>query len=194
MADSSELHQVMVRAVADPDATEPTHRGGYANPLRQVAGLDPVVLSFYREARRNYKSRCFKATVVLVGSAVERIVLGIRDAVVQQITHQEQPVPKPLLSWQIATVFDAVTEALRPLEKQMSWELQEALEIYWPALLDQVRASRHAAWHPKGIDTVGADAARAALVLFPELARLGSEVREFVREHYHSCSGKAAAG
>ena len=122
--------------------------------------------------------------MVLVGSAVERILLRIRDAVVQQLTHQEQPVPKPLVAWQIATVFDAVTEALRPIEKQMSWELREAFEIYWPALLDQVRAARQAAWHPKGIDPVGADAARAALVLFPELARLGSEVREFVRQHY----------
>jgi hypothetical protein len=184
LAPSGFPQQVMLRVIADLDQGAPIHQGNYLNQLAQDARVDPIVLSLAKEALRNYRIRCFKATVVLMGTAAERIILGIRDVLVQQITRHERPIPKPLLACPITTVFDALTDAIRQIDQPMPLRLEEVFDGYWPALLDQVQVARQAAWHPRGIDTVPVETVHAALLLFPELAWLGSEVRDFVRQHY----------
>jgi hypothetical protein len=94
-------------------------------------------------------------------------------------------VPKKLQTWQMKTVFDALTQEIHKIVSPMPRRLREAFDSYWPALLHHVRAARNNAGHPSSIDPVTPEAVHASLLLFPELARLGSEVREFVRKNYN---------
>jgi hypothetical protein len=184
MAHSVSLHEVRRRANTDLEHADLLDADDCLDQLPLDAGLDPVVLSLFAEAVRTYHAGSFKATAVLVGGAAERTILGIRDALVHRIAYYGHPIPKKLHSWQITTVFDTLTDAIRQLGSSMLRCLRDDFDAHWPMLLEHVRVARYAAWHPRGIEPVSGETARASLLLFPRVARLGSEVREFVRDQY----------
>jgi hypothetical protein len=164
---------------------DPMNHEGYMNHLGREAKLGDIARSYIDEALRTYQAGCFKATAVLVGGAAESIVLEIRDELIAQMNQRTRQIPAKLKAWQAKTVFDALTAEVRKIQPGMTGKAQEAFDYYWPALFQNMRAARNDAGHPTAIDPVTPEAVHASLLLFPELARIGSEVHDFVRTHYH---------
>jgi hypothetical protein len=58
----------------------PFNKAGYLAYLDTEAPLDPVMRSNVEEALNTYRTCCYKATAVMMGAAVENLVMNLRDA------------------------------------------------------------------------------------------------------------------
>jgi hypothetical protein len=65
---------------------DPANPDGYLAHLRDIGMMSPVTDSYLQEALRTYNTDCFKAAAVMIGVAVESIILELRDALVQRMT------------------------------------------------------------------------------------------------------------
>jgi hypothetical protein len=54
----------------------------------------------------------------------------------------------------------------------------------WPAFTQQIRTARNEAGHPTSVDPITPETVHALLLIFPELAKLGSELKSWVSQHY----------
>lgn len=84
----------------------------------------------------------------------------------------------------IKTVMDTLKSELDKKKKNMPNPLSEALEAYWPAFTQQVRASRNDAGHPSSIAPVKPETVHASLLIFPELAKLAYDLKDWISNHY----------
>jgi hypothetical protein len=151
---------------------DPSNPPGYLRHLASNAMLDPVALSYVREALDCYVAGLFKAAAVMAGAAAERVILVVRDIVVQKLTALGRTVPSQLNDWRIKVVSDSVHRFLDGHKSQFPRELREEFEAYWSAFAQQIRAARNDAGHPESIDPVTPDTVHASLLIFPELAKL----------------------
>lgn len=62
--------------------------------------------------------------------------------------------------------------------------LAEMFNAYWAAFTQQIRTSRNDAGHPNSIAPVSHEIVHASLLIFPELAKLASELRTWIGAHY----------
>ena len=81
-------------------------------------------------------------------------------------------------------VLDALHKEFEMEQKGMPHDLRERFQAYWPAFTQQVRATRNDAGHPASIEPVTQDSVRAALLSFPLLAELNSQLVEWVSTYY----------
>ncbi len=163
---------------------DPANPEGYMEYLRQSASLGPVAASYVDEALKTYASSCYKATAVMIGAAAERMVLDLRDALVARMVQLGKTTPRPLADWRIKTVFDAIARELETHRADMPVKLAEAFTAYWSGFVQQLRAARNDAGHPSSIDPVTPEAVHAALLMFPELASLASQLKDWVANNY----------
>jgi hypothetical protein len=74
-----------VRA-AQGGAWEPDEREGFLRRLqRQAPDLDPIAFRYMQEALGSFNSRCYLATVVMLGVAAEMVFLALAEAVVAAV-------------------------------------------------------------------------------------------------------------
>jgi hypothetical protein len=66
----------------------------------------------------------------------------------------------------------------------MSRALSEAFQSYWPAFTQQIRVTRNAAGHPNSIEPVEEATVQASLLIFPELAKLATQLRSWIDTDY----------
>lgn len=156
-----------------------------ANPssyLAQLAPLlsDPIAISYVAEAVDTYNRACVKAAAVMLGCAAEALNLSLRDQVKNKILANGGTPPAALDDWRIAAVLRALEHQLSQRVGAMPRDLREAFESYWPAWSGLFRMTRNSAGHPKSVDPVTRDAVHAALLLFPQQARLTSELSAWV--------------
>lgn len=162
---------------------DPSNPAGYLRHLSSIATLDPVASSYLSEGLDCYVAGLFKAAAVMTGAAAERIILGVRDAVVQKLTSLSRTVPTQLNDWRIRVVSDAFDRFLEGYKTQFRRELREEFDAYWSAFTQQIRATRNDAGHPESIEPVTPDTVHASLLIFPELARLASGLTSWVTAH-----------
>jgi hypothetical protein len=62
----------------------------------------------------------------------------------------------------------------------MPTRLGEAFTAYWPAFVQQIRAGRNEAGHPRSINPVTPELVHAALLTFPELVRVVGELKTWL--------------
>lgn len=163
---------------------DPANPAGYLAHLDQQAQLDPVARSYLMEALDTYNANCFKATAVMVGAAAERLVLRLRDALVARLTATSKHIPAGLNDWRVKTVRDALSKELEARKKDMPKALYESYGAYWLAFAEQARRVRNDAGHPESIDPVTPESVHAALLIFPELARLVADLEGWVNAFY----------
>jgi hypothetical protein len=164
---------------------DPANPDGYLAHLDgQAAALDPVARSYVVEALKTYNANCFKATAVLVGAAAELLVLQLKGALEVQLTAAARTLPAGLSDGRVKAVRDSLTRELETHKRAMPRELADSFGAYWPALADQSRRGRNDAGHPESIDPVTPESAHAALLIFPELARLVGALEEWVKRFY----------
>jgi hypothetical protein len=162
---------------------DPANPDGYTQSLAQTS-LDSVAQSYVGEALKAYNSDCFKGAAVMIGAAAERVVIELRDTVVQRMQALGQTPHQNLLDWRIKTIFDGLTNNLDNHIGQMQKALRESYESFWQALFGQIRITRNEAGHPTSIDPVTWDSAHSALLIFPQFAKLANDLESWVATAY----------
>lgn len=163
---------------------DPANQDGYMAHLQGETTLNAVAASYIIEALKTYNSNCFKATAVMVGCAAESLTLELRDDLVVKMTTLGKSIPVRLQDWRIRTVIEALRSELDLNKATMDVKLREDFEAFWPAFTQQIRAVRNEAGHPIDVDPVSDRKVHAALLIFPELAVLSEELRDWIRNTY----------
>lgn len=161
-------------------ARDPANAAGYMRHLSSQAHLDPIALSYLKEGLDCYIAGLYKAGAVMVGASAERIVLNVRDVLVQRLNALARPIPRGISDWKIKTVSDGLRSFFDGHKTAFSRELRESFEASWPAFAQQIRAARNDAGHPESIDPVTSDTLHASLLVFPELAKVANELERWV--------------
>lgn len=163
---------------------DPSNPDGYRAHLATRGRLSPVTDSYVIEALETYNAGCSKATAVMVGAAAESVVLELRDAVVARLQSLARAVPPDLTDWRMKRLLDALKAELDGQKANMPRPLADAYEAYWPAFTQQLRTTRNEAGHPISVAPVTEDVVHAGLLVFPELARLGTQLGDWVTRFY----------
>jgi len=163
------------RRVLQNLSRDPANPDGYLSHLHSAAQLTPLASSYLNEALGCYVNDLPKAAAVMVGAAAESLVLEVRDAPVARLHTLGKQGPKGLNDWKIKPVIDAIYSVLSQHKSSIArWD---AVEGYWPPYIQQIWAARNDAGHPSSIDPVTIDTVHASLLIFPEMARLATELR-----------------
>ncbi len=163
----------------DPGNTE-----GYLRHWEQLGASDTVGRSYLHEALRCYNTGCFKASAVMLGGAAERLIICLRDRLVERFESTKRQVPGSMNAWKIKTITDAITNELKKHVGDMGRPLREAFESNWGSFCHLLRTSRNDAGHPISIEPVTADQAHASLLVFPYLTQLIVDIESWVERHY----------
>src|SRR5262245_2301142 len=67
------------KEVLNQAGRDPINPPGYLDYLEQEVSLDDITRGYVEEALNTYRACCYKATAVLIGAAVENLVLMLRD-------------------------------------------------------------------------------------------------------------------
>lgn len=163
---------------------DPANPEGYFAHLRAAAQLNAVAESYIQEGVACYAADLPRAAAVMVGAAVESLVLELRDLIVSRMTELGRTVPKAMRDWRAKPIVDAIYDFAEYNKAAMPRHLWEAAEGYWSSYLQQIRAARNDAGHPSSIDSVTIDTVHASLLILPELAKLASQLRDWVSTSY----------
>jgi len=163
---------------------DPANPDGYLEYISGMCEINLVSKSYICEAISTYNSGCYKATAVMVGAAAEGCVLELRDTLVTRIESLGKTPSQNLKDWRIKTVLDALRPEIESKKNLMDNKLKEAFEGNWPAFTQQIRKARNDAGHPTSIDPVTQEAVHASLLIFPELAKLASDLRDWIKASY----------
>ncbi len=163
---------------------DPMNPDGYMAYLNGQVKLSDTPYSYITEALKTYTADCYKAAAVMVGGAAESIALELRDVLVARMKDLKQPQPKQLMDWKIKTVLRGIEQTLEPKKNMMLKPLAEAFESYWPAFVQQIRTVRNDAGHPRSIEPVTQETVYASLLIFPELAKLTHELKDWISTSY----------
>jgi len=163
---------------------DPANPDGYIAHLCGNITLNDIAFSYIKEALSTYNANCFKATAVMVGCASESLTLELRDHLVKKMKSLNKTIPKNITDWKIRTVFKALQKEFESQKKNMDRELRESFEAYWPAFTQQLRTVRNDAGHPTSVDPVTDRAVHSSLLIFPELATLSSNIRDWINNKY----------
>jgi hypothetical protein len=163
---------------------DPSNPVGYLRHLAAVAQLPPVAMSYLTEGLDCYVAGLHKAAAVMIGGAAESLILNLRDLLIRRLTTLQKSIPKGMEVWKIKTVSEALQHFFKMHAPKFKRELREPFEAYWSAFAQQIRATRNEAGHPASVDPVSADTVHAALLIFPELARLASSLTRWTTEDF----------
>ncbi|MFX0139120.1 MAG: hypothetical protein ACFFDN_36095 [Candidatus Hodarchaeota archaeon] len=163
---------------------DPSNPAGFISYLQSRAKLTSIAKSYIEEALQTYNSNCDKATAVMVGGAVESIVLDIRDILVQKFDSLSQEKPKHLTDWRLKKILGAIENIIKSKKTIIPLSLFESFESYWPAFIHQIRTARNESGHPTSINPVTRETVHASLLIFPELAHLATEIKEWVQNSF----------
>jgi hypothetical protein len=163
---------------------DPVNPAGYLSHVSKLKPINPVALSYLKEGLSTYNSDCFRAAAVMLGAATECIILELRDTLSKRMKDLGKSPSKHLEDWKVKTALDAIKKGLDPFKKSMPNPLGEAYEAYWPAFIQQIRATRNDAGHPSNIEPVTEDSVHASLLIFPLLAKLNYELMDWISREY----------
>ncbi|KKM13351.1 hypothetical protein LCGC14_1717080 [marine sediment metagenome] len=156
---------------------DPANPDGYIAYLQGTTAINDVAMSYLKEALKTYNADCSRAAAVMIGTSLESIILELRDALVD---HLGSAAPKKLKDSKIKTVLDTMNSKLDSLKGSMEYGLRSRYEASWSVLVHQVRSTRNDAGHPTSLSTVTQNDAHASLLVFPEIARLAYNLKEFI--------------
>lgn len=162
---------------------DPGNPEGYMAHLKSIASLNMVAESYLIEGVACFVGGLHKAAAVMLGAAAESTILEIRDVLQVRMVAVGAAVPKGLNDWRVKTVSDAIGDVLSARLAQLPHDIRTEYEAFWPAFIQQVRATRNDAGHPSSVDPVSPDGVHAAFLVFPELARTATKLRNWIPKH-----------
>jgi hypothetical protein len=142
-----------------------------AKLLLSVPTPDDVVLVHLREADLAWEHTLYRSSAVMLGCAVERLIILVAEAIVAA----KLPAPGDKLGGKLANpkvgiseIFDDVRTVLEHADhdKKLPREIADVLDRRITALFDHARALRNRSGHPT-VGEVTRDEALSGLLLFP---------------------------
>lgn len=170
--------------VLEEMAQDPLNPTGYFASLQAVVATDSIAWGYIAEAVESHRHGCDRGAAVLIGCAAESLLLEVRDALVQKLREHDARVPSAFTGWIAKPVIDEVDRVLRGSSKAMPRALRERFDAYWMPLFHHVRFARNEAGHPTSVRPVERAAVHANLLLFPTLARLAIDVRDWISSEF----------
>jgi hypothetical protein len=180
------------RRALDHASRDPSNPAGYLAYLDQEGILDLVARSYVEEALNTYRASCYKATAVLIGAAVEKLILDLRDTLHTRLRATNRRVPKGLDAWQVKTALEAAERMLlddlnnevKSTNDENLRKLLEEAEARLSPIAADFRRTRNSAGHPASLDPVNPADVHANLLLFPFTANLLARLKDWVTGHY----------
>jgi hypothetical protein len=163
---------------------DPANPDGYLAHLASVGKLNDIARSYLEEGLACFNAALYKAAAVMIGASAESIALELRDTLVQCLDKLSLTVPKELEDWRVKRVVDKLQSELEKKKKDMPRQLSESVESYWSAFAQQIRSSRNDAGHPSRIDPIKPETVHASLLIYPELVKLVSDLRDWINNSY----------
>jgi hypothetical protein len=169
---------------------DPLNRQGYLAHVEAEIRLDTTTIEYVEEALSTYRACCYKAAAVLIGAAVENLVLDVRDELVDRMKRRGEKPRKQLTSDRVKEVTDAIFDHVMPdliSECKRSpnlRRLKEETESRLKPCAADFRRLRNDAGHPASLGTVRATDVHANLLLFPSTARMLLELKTWITSHY----------
>ena len=139
------------RQVAGGGNWEPRDSDGYLRRLRSFRQpIDEGALLYVEEALRAFRARCYLATSVMLGVAVESVFNGLAEAFVTAIPEKTTSLRKALNNPRASqnTRFEELRKALEPIRPQLPDGLADRVTL--DAVADLLRTARNDAGHPAG--------------------------------------------
>lgn len=162
---------------------DPANPDGYLKYLYSLADLNSISKSYLEEGLNCYVSGLYKAAAVMVGAASEALINELRDTVRTKLEEAEKTIPKNLKTWRAKETLLGLKSIIEEHSESMPYSLKEEYESYWPAFTQQIRTSRNEAGHPHSIEPIKQETVHASLLIFPELARLSSNLLSWAYEN-----------
>jgi hypothetical protein len=157
------------RQVAGGGNWEPRNPEGYLRRLRSFRPpIDEGALLYVEEALRAFRARCYLATSVMLGVAVESVFNGLAEAFVTAIPEKTTSLRKALNNPRASqnTRFEELRKALEPIRPQLPDGLSDRVTL--DAVADLLRTARNDAGHPTG-KSIDEGTAHAHLYMGAEL-------------------------
>jgi hypothetical protein len=159
---------------------DPSNPDGYLAALGASLTPHSVSWSYVTEALATYNAGCHKASAVMIGAASEALLLDLRDRLVERLDALQANAAKDLTDWRFKKVLDAVEAVCAGRRRTMPGALGERFGSYWSSFTSHLRLTRNDAGHPKSVEPVTEDAVHGSLLIFPELAKLVRDLREWM--------------
>lgn len=159
---------------------DPYNPAGYRRHLDSVAKLDVKTGSYLDEALSCFSAGLHRAAAILLGVATECEILRLKAAVISGYEAEQKALPKGLVNWQIKPVLDSLSQYFSERKNKMPSGLSESVEANWLALTYQIRSSRNEAGHPTTLETITSDRVHASFLLFPELAKMITQLLQWL--------------
>jgi len=175
---TSRGHRAVERLSRDPG-----NPAGYLRHLTEVAKLNDISHSYLSEGLDCFVAGLYKAAAVMLGAASESQILELRDTTKRRLVQVGIAESKGLSDWRVKTVLDSLHGLLDSKKRDFSKELREEFEAYWLAFAQQIRTTRNEAGHPCSIDPVREEAVHASFLVFPEFARLCSNLGAWISDN-----------
>ena len=144
--------------------------------IKTIGTINPIALSYLKEAVSCYNANLVKAAAVMVGGAAEGLIIELRDKTTAKLTDLSQAVPRNLNDWRSRTIAVALQNFFESKKQSFSRQLREEFEAYWLSLTHQIRVARNDAGHPVSIEPVTESTVHASLLIFPEFAKLQNQL------------------
>ena len=150
---------------------EPRDPEGYlARIRREIPGLDGLVELYLTEALQSFNGRCYLATSVMLGVAVERAFLVMAESYAGSSVAGTPAITKELAKPR-GNYFSLWTEfrkRIEPVRQALPSGLADALTL--DAIADLIRLTRNEVGHPTG-RPIDKDTARVHLTIAPVYLR-----------------------
>jgi hypothetical protein len=170
------------RRTLDQLSRDPGNPTGYLNHLDSKGTMNAVARSYIEEAVHCYVAGLYKSSAVMVGGAAESIILELCDELKAKLSAIGRNISSDLGGRQIKRVLNGLKKVFDDEKKNFDHNLRDEYESYWHAFTQQIRASRNEAGHPSSVDPITTETIHASLLIFPELLRLATTLRNWVRD------------
>lgn len=162
---------------------DPSNPNGYLLHLESKAQINDISLSYLKEGLDCYVAALYKSAAVMVGAASESIILDLRDITLAKIRETGSP-PRGMDDWKIRTILSSLKTVFDEKKKHFDKQVKEEYEAYWSAFTQQIRTVRNEVGHPTSIEPITPDTVHASFLIFPELAALAENLRNWVENDY----------
>jgi hypothetical protein len=142
---------------------------GYFNRLKEkVPDLDPIVLTYLREALHTFRAGCDLSSAVCLGCASERVFDVLLEAYAETLSEPDQKkFEKKTEDKPIKARYDEfMKEYEDKVKKNIDRELRSSLGTYLGGLFQVIRNQRNDAGHPTG-EKIEREQLYATITAFP---------------------------
>lgn len=175
---------------------DPINKPGYMDYIKnRLPNLDKDVEVYVVEALDAYAAGCHRAVAVLVGAALEMMILRVRDRLVDKMVEKinktpgSGPVPPDLNDWKISPVHRAIRDAMKTRYKDMEKDstvpqLGQRFASYWDSIWANVKMARDDNAHPVSVAPQDQVTAHANLLNLPNFAKLAYDLGQWIETSF----------